>query len=356
MFFCGVFLINFKFKYTSSVNSFDEVRFILAFVVLVAHTSTLASVDDYFWFSEFFDSNFAVKGFFTISGFLVTKSFIYSRDNISYFKKRIMRIYPAYITVIFYCIFVGFFTSNFSIYDFFSDSGFFRYLFFNLFFLNFIEPNLPGSIPFSSVGALNGSLWTIKVELMLYFVVPFLFLLHKKIGPLATLVFCFVFGAAWFLYFLHLFDHPFGPAIARQFPGQLPFFVFGSMLYFIKFSQVKTALFFVTSFFYIFYFNSFFDQSARDILNMIFYPIFIIFISKSSFLYFNISRFGDLSYGIYLYHFPTIQLLEHFGFYRLYPYSTFVFSVFVILLLSFCSWHLIEKRFLKRSFHKNLSS
>ena len=95
-------------------NYFDEVRFILALIVLVAHTSALASAEQLNWFTKFFDSDFAVKGFFAISGYLVTKSYISSNNVIQYFEKRIRRVYPAYILVIAYCIFVGFITSDLS--------------------------------------------------------------------------------------------------------------------------------------------------------------------------------------------------------------------------------------------------
>ena len=45
-------------------NYFDEVRGILAFIVLVAQTSALATAQQLYEFTKFFDLDFVVNGFF----------------------------------------------------------------------------------------------------------------------------------------------------------------------------------------------------------------------------------------------------------------------------------------------------
>ena len=157
---------------TRSENCFDEVRLILAFIVLVAHTSVLATAEPLAWFAKYFDSDFAVKSFFAISGYLVTKSYLSSDNFFQYLEKRVRRIYPAYILAILFCVAVGFCTTNLNTIDFVSHPGLIKYLVANLAFLNFLQPNLPGALPYNEIPALNGSLWTIKIEMMLYFCVP----------------------------------------------------------------------------------------------------------------------------------------------------------------------------------------
>ena len=196
-------------------NCYDEVRFILAFIVLIAHTSALASAEQLDWFAKYFGSGFAVKGFFAISGYLVTRSYLSSDNYIQYFEKRIRRIYPAYFLVIIYCLFVGFVTTSLSFEDFVFNPLFVKYVVANISFLNFVQPNLPGSIPNSVVPALNGSLRTIKVELMLYCTVPILLLMYRKIGSLATLLISFAIGIFWLIYFSQFFPHSLGPTISR---------------------------------------------------------------------------------------------------------------------------------------------
>lgn len=336
---------------TRANNSFDEVRFILAFIVLVAHTSALATAEQLDWFTKYFDANFAVKGFFAISGYLVSKSYLSSDSYFNYFEKRLRRIYPAYILVIIYCVLIGILTTNLSLFNFISNSHFFKYLIANLAFLNFIQPNLPGSIPFSEVQALNGSLWTIKVELMLYLTVPFLVYLQKKLGTYATLIICFGLGITWYLYFTQYFNQPIGQTVSRQFPGQLPYFAFGSMLGFISFNKISNVSVISVSLVYFVLIKNGIDNPLRELINMLFYPLLVLLIAKSRILSISIGKYGDLSYGIYLFHFPTIQLLEHFELYRFNPYIAFFTSILITMILASFSWHIVEKRFLKRSSH-----
>ena len=59
-------------------NNFDSVRIGLALIVVFAHIGALTQLKEFGWFANVFDSDFAVKGFFAISGFLVTKSYLSS--------------------------------------------------------------------------------------------------------------------------------------------------------------------------------------------------------------------------------------------------------------------------------------
>jgi len=52
---------------------------------------------------------------------------------------------------------------------------------------------------------------------------------------------------------------------------------------------------------------------------------------------------GDLSYGIYIFHYPVIQFLYQWGLYNNF-FVGFVLTVAVVGVLSYCSWHFMEKR------------
>ena len=157
-------------------------------------------------------------------------------------------------------------------------------------------------------------------------------------------------GVVWFIYFYHFVNHPIGAILARQFPGQLPYFAMGSVLGFVSFRPLHCVVIVIFTLIYYSVLKSQINPLNAHLVNMILYPLVIIAIASTGALAMGVAKFGDISYGVYLYHFPTIQLLEHFGFYDKSPYLAFIFGVLLTVGLAYCSWHFIEKRFLKRSF------
>jgi peptidoglycan/LPS O-acetylase OafA/YrhL len=76
---------------------------------------------------------------------------------------------------------------------------------------------------------------------------------------------------------------------------------------------------------------------------MVLYIAFMPFKSVSV-----ISKYGDLSYGIYIYGFLVQQIIMNYN-HKLYlhPYLLFICALPITLLCAFLSWHLIESRALK---------
>ena len=169
--------------HVKEANNFDFIRFFLAYSVMFNHFSTLTDTDP-FWFVS---GGFRVKGFFIIRGFLVMFSFLRSPDTYVFFRKRVQRIMPAYSLVILLCLILGFFLTTLSHYDFLTSSKPYTYLLTNLLTLNFLCPDLPGVFENNPMHAMNGSLWTIKVELMLYMTVPIIYRLLKKYNKFHSL-------------------------------------------------------------------------------------------------------------------------------------------------------------------------
>lgn len=142
-------------------NNFDLLRFIFAFMVFLVHSHVLSNEKDLTILSVIFSSEIAVKSFFVVSGFLIFMSYENSSNIRSYLNKRFRRIYPAYFVTIVLCVCLGAFISSFSLQDYFSLK-LLKYLICNLFFLNFIQPNLPGLFESNTLQAVNGALWTLK--------------------------------------------------------------------------------------------------------------------------------------------------------------------------------------------------
>lgn len=139
-------------------NNFDIIRLILASVVMLVHTAQVTRNDDIHFLSELLNSDFAVKGFFAISGFLIAKSYLRSSSLKSYFIKRAKRILPGYIFVIILCFIIGMCVTTLPLSEFITSKDTIKYLIANLTFLNFIQPSLPGVFTENPIPAMDGSL------------------------------------------------------------------------------------------------------------------------------------------------------------------------------------------------------
>lgn len=335
-------------------NNFDGVRIILAFIVVFAHLLDLTNLPQFKIFGTIFDADFAVKGFFTISGFLVMKSYISSSSLTEFAEKRIRRIYPAYLCAILLCLLIGASVTILKPIEFFHSRETIKYIIANITFLNFLQPNLPGVFLKNPLQALDGSLWTIKVELSLYFFIPVIFWLYKKYKPLPTTLFLFFLSSFWVYFFkTHSTEIKWGTEISRQFPGQLSFFVLGSLLAINKkiFFQQKTILFLSTIAFFLLK-----KTELRIIIEPIFYASLTIFLSTKAFRNLNFGKYGDISYGIYLYHFPIIQLFFYLNIFNKNAYMGLIATFITTIIISLISWHLIEKKCLKRNSYYILAS
>ena len=138
-------------------NAFNAIRLFLCFVVVFMHSLGNVGISNKY----LLDGHMAVCGFFIISGFWITKSYFNSENLKVFFLKRIKKIFPMYyISVIGFsilCLCFSEMTPN----DYFGLK-YFKYLFWNCIFLNFMHPSLPGCFNGSAV---NGALWTIKIEI-----------------------------------------------------------------------------------------------------------------------------------------------------------------------------------------------
>lgn len=331
-------------------NNFDLLRLFFAVVVAIVHGAELSKVDLLTSLSSILSSELAVDSFFIISGFLIFMSYESTSTLKKFVSKRIRRIFPGYWSVVFICAFVLFFTSSKGFPDYFSFD-FFKYLLCNLLALNFLQPQLPGVFDGNSLQTVNAALWTIKIEVMFYFSVPFIAYLlagRRKIYVLVSLYFlsiCYSFAMCWLSSKYH---SDFFMMLERQLPGQLSFFLSGSLLYYYYEIFYKYSLVLAVPALGILIL----DKFVVDLY--IIYPIslaIVVIYFATIFKYLgNFGRFGDLSFGVYIWHFPILQLLLFYNLFSNPVLGVIVFAV-CVLVASFLSWHLIEKRFLYKSSH-----
>jgi peptidoglycan/LPS O-acetylase OafA/YrhL len=65
-------------------------------------------------------------------------------------------------------------------------------------------------------------------------------------------------------------------------------------------------------------------------------------------VFFKFRPAWDLSYGIYIIHFPVLQWLVSLGLFRTHPYLGLLLELTLVLLLASSSWLLIERPMQRR--------
>ena len=312
-------------------NNFDILRLILAVLVFFAHWNILTSQD--ISNQLFHLSGYAVHMFFIVSGFLIFWSFDADQNKKHFYIKRFFRIFPlyAFLIILQTLFFIGF-----------SDGSTFeviKYFIANIFFLNFLAPSVGSTLSSLEVNAINGSLWTLKNEVVFYLIVPLLFMFYKKWGGYILLI-------LYSLSVVYMFavDYLGMEKLLVQFPAQVRLFMVGILLYilFDKFNKNNIYLLAIVSLILLIVLKD------NTYFNYILYPfcigfmmIFLVYFVK------NIKVNFDFSYSLYILHFPVIQLALYFEINPTNPIISFVVLFAVILVLSYFSEKYIEKRFIK---------
>jgi peptidoglycan/LPS O-acetylase OafA/YrhL len=336
----------------NDANNFDAVRLFLALIVVFSHVGALTKQTAFNWFVLVFDSGFAVKGFFVISGYLVMNSYISSKSIPIFIEKRVRRIYPGYLFAIGLCLIIGLCLTTIPVKEFLKSSYTLKYLIANGIFLNFLQLSLPGVFtnnPLDNV--MNGSLWSIKVEICLYFLIPLFYFLYKKYSSIMVTILIVTVSILWNIYFFkYSVSSYFSDKMSHQFPAYLSFFVIGSYFAFNKHRLQNLRVMLIISGI-LFFALQFLSPISNYFLQPIFYSILILWLSTSACNNINAGRYGDFSYGIYLLHFPIIQTYVYIGLYDWSPWGALTITIISTLMLAFVSWILIEKPMLKRSSH-----
>jgi peptidoglycan/LPS O-acetylase OafA/YrhL len=339
-----------------SRNNLDCLRFLLASIVVLFHVNALTNLPAFAVFGKYCSPHFAVRSFFVISGLLIYRSYTRSSSMRSYFEKRVRRIYPAYFTVIVLAALSLYLLSNQPFSQYFG-SGFWKYLGANLLFLNFLAPSLPGVFTHNSISAVDGALWTLKIEVAFYLFIPALHYLCSRFGTKRTIGMIFCLSTIWKYGFAWLASvHNSGGIYASrsiyskldvQFPSQLVYFTAGVLLFlyfdklkyhFLSIACATACLFLVDHFF------------AGGILD-VFWISGLVFVFGFWHHFGNFSKYGDFSYGVYIVHWPILQVLISLGFASLNPALFLTISLLLVLLASILMWNLVESRFLASSSH-----
>lgn len=154
-------------------NNFDLVRLLAAVQVVLYHGMEHLKPSEILghWIAVFPKCLPGVPIFFVISGFLISASFEKSESIIRYGVNRVLRIYPGlWVCFLFGALSVLAFKPE--VFSGVSFAGLAGWIASQLTFCQFYNPEFLR--PYG-IGALNGSLWTIPVELQFYALVPLVY-------------------------------------------------------------------------------------------------------------------------------------------------------------------------------------
>lgn len=333
-------------------NYFDLIRLIAAVLVIFSHAYPLSGSgkeDPLYQFTngQITLGNLAVCIFFIISGLLITNSYLYSDNIITFLKARLLRIFPGLIGVIFVSTFLlGPMVTSLSFVDYIRNEGVVQYL--KAVFLFPMQWSLPGVFEENAYkGVVNGSLWTIPFEFLCYLLIG-LFgvfrLLRKRLIILLITIMTF---------YCYVFFDQINPAGSGHFLGLeiktiielLMFFLIGCIACLFKdkitFNKKVVMMGLITIFVSMVYggFKPLFAVFGSYII------LYLAFLPQSRLS--KITSFGDFSYGIYLYAFPIQQLVTFWYGGQTSVLANFSISMPITLVFAVISWNIVEKNSLK---------
>lgn len=325
-------------------NAFDSIRLFAATSVIFSHAFMVAQgtngAEPIFWASNGQTTlgGISVAVFFVISGLFISASFERSKSTADFALKRALRIMPALCAICMISVFfIGPMVTTLPLVSYFSSFetwGYFR----NALFL----PNgyhLPGVFAQHPEPAVNGSIWTLKFEVICYAGAAILLSLgrFKKEIILFSWAISFMISAMW----------------SENIPGGIGYYFVmtatmfryfgaGMVIYLYREkiplnSGVALALF---------------GAAAVSIATPYFmagvalfaaYPI-IVFGYNAPAWFRNLTARGDISYGVYIYGWPIQQLVWPIG--QGTPHHWLINCMIAVPLALLCgtlSWKLIEK-------------
>ena len=327
---------------SARANNFDLIRLLAALQVVVEHAVAHLRVDRLhglaveLWYLP------GVPIFFVISGYLISLSWERAPSARLYAWNRILRIYPALWACLAFSIAVFLIGGVRP-----SAGEFLPWLVAQLSFVQFYNADFLRGF---GVGVINGSLWTISVELQFYLVVPVLVLLARKRGGwwlITAAALAVMLPAHDFMgeqeqmsqkllgvtLVPYLFYFMVG-VIARKLQERHPGVFVGKGLWWVAayFTWVIIARTFNV------------PRAGGNLLN----PVTIILIGFATvslaFTWRGLSARlldgNDISYGVYIYHMPVINLLLFYGMAGL---PGFFVAVFGTIALAALSWRLVER-------------
>ena len=334
-------------------NNFDALRLVAAISVIFSHSFLIAEGTQNREWLILLTGNQCILGltgvfvFFAISGFLVTQSFEQTGNPLHFLAKRALRIFPGLFAATLVSAFVlGPLVTNLPLLSYLSRPEPYAYVLGNT-LLDQTVHELPG-VQFvdNPVGIeINGSLWTLRYEFLMYLMV--LGLGALRLLTVRTALLLLAFGIAclhlgmldelekwgWFFQLLSGWGWLVG------------FFAAGIALYKLRDTRIfdgRIALLALA--------GLVLSVPLRQFITL--FPVFGCYLALWVALNPRLpvipaARFGDLSYGLYIYGWPTEEAVMWLSGGRAPWWQLFLVALPMAAVIAFFSWHLVERPMLR---------
>ena len=345
-------------------NNFDLIRLFAAFQVAVVHVFHIMEIETS-WLGSFILHLFylfpGVPIFFFISGFLISRSYENNSCLKEFFINRVLRLYPGLIVCVAFSIVVV------MVSGYLQGKGV-QWFELGLLFLakitvfQFYNPEFMRAY---GDGVLNGSLWTITVEIQFYLLIPVLFFLLSRKPPQCTANCALVVLTVLFFILNRLYavlpdmadKSLITKLIGVSFVPWFYIFLLGVLAQrnfelFHTYVAGKFHLIFPVYLFSAYMLSgigSAFGNNSNPVVAVLLVLTVFSFAYSMPTLSTKVLRGNDMSYGIYIYHMPVVNLLLYSELYRKTEYG--FMALMACILLAAISWLMVEKPALRLKRH-----
>lgn len=329
----------------SHYNNFDAIRIVAAFTVLYSHHFALTGRPEPSFFGMHSWGGLAVIVFFVVSGFLVTSSWYNDPNALRFGVRRILRLWPALTTVVVLTAYgLGAWVTSLPLGEYWKHQATLDYLHILKMQIYYVLPGVFEHNPYAF--GVNGSLWTIPLEVRCYVVLAVAGLLQLLRWRTVWLG-CIALYMAWFI-----------TKSSADITGHVhygrelsAFFLAGSALFLLKEHWERRPvawLLAVSGLGALLWLAGWHYTATLAAL-----PLLILYAgTRSTPIVRRFGRWGDPSYGAYLLAFPIQQTVIYFLFQKLGFGATLVIATALTYTLAYVSWHVVERPALQFKPHK----
>ncbi len=344
-------------------NNFDLLRLIAAMQVVMNHVVEIMEVHPTGVWRDVFRVFHLFPGvpiFFFISGFLISKSYENNPRLAEYFQNRILRLYPG----LFACVTLSFILIYASGYMASAGASVTEWVMLYVAKVSFLQFYNPDFMRAYGDGVLNGSLWTITVELQFYLLIPVMYALlglrasQTTNTRLLILIAIFVLINRLYVYMPAQYHDEIWYKLYRV--SFLPWFymfltgVFVQRNFMFFYRLLAGRFLWVLAVYGVAgYFILKNNVPMGNYPNPVVYCLLVVVIFSFAYSWQGLSRKllrgNDISYGVYIYHMPIINYLLYRGYVG--DLGAALFAVVATVAIALASWVLIEKKSLALKRH-----